>query len=89
MGEVCFTIVTKGEGIDGIIKDGVNGFLVDRNDSSAIARIIETCIVDKGLREYIVQNARTSAGSFSWEKNARRNLDAIGYFLESREKTVL
>ena len=89
LGEGCITIGTKGEGIDGIIQDGVNGFLVDRNDSSAIARIIETCIVDKGLREYIVQNARTSAGSFSWEKNARRNLDAIGYFLESREKTVL
>ena len=77
MGEGCITIGTKGEGIDGIIRDGENGFLVERDDALAIAEIIETCVKDRGLCRRISEKACASAAGFSWEKNAGRNLEVI------------
>lgn len=77
MGEGCITIGTKGEGIDGIIRDGENGFLVERDDPLAIAEIIETCVKDRGLCRRISEKACASAAGFSWEKNAGRNLEVI------------
>ena len=40
MARGCITIGSRGEGIDGVIIDGVNGFLCDAGDSDALGKII-------------------------------------------------
>lgn len=40
MARGCITIASKREGFDGIIEDGVNGFLCEAGDSDELARII-------------------------------------------------
>ena len=47
MASGCITVCTKGDGIDGIIKNGVNGFLVEPNSES----IKETLLNIKKLSE--------------------------------------
>lgn len=40
MAKGCITIATKGQGIDGVIIDGVNGFLCESNNPEALAKVI-------------------------------------------------
>lgn len=40
MAKGCITIATKGQGIDGVIIDGVNGFLCEPNNPEALAKVI-------------------------------------------------
>lgn len=42
MQQGCITIGTKGEGIDGIIKNGKNGFLVEPNSVDDLVKILKT-----------------------------------------------
>lgn len=41
MARGCITIASKGEGFDGVIEDGVNGFLCEAGNSDELAKIIE------------------------------------------------
>ncbi len=41
MGKGCITIGTKGQGIDGVIKHGVNGFLVEASNIDELVNLIE------------------------------------------------
>lgn len=41
MARGCITIASKGEGFDGVIEDGVNGFLCEAGNSDELAEIIE------------------------------------------------
>lgn len=41
MGKGCITIGTKGQGIDGVIKHGINGFLCEACNPHALAQLIE------------------------------------------------
>jgi glycosyltransferase involved in cell wall biosynthesis len=40
MSQGCIVVAAKGQGIDGIIVDGENGFLAPLNDTNALAKII-------------------------------------------------
>lgn len=42
MSQGCITIGTRGEGIDGVIIDGVNGYLVNGNDVDALAELLRS-----------------------------------------------
>lgn len=41
MAKGCITIATKGQGIDGVIIDGVNGFLCESCNPEALAKVID------------------------------------------------
>lgn len=41
MARGCITIASRGEGFDGVIEDGVNGFLCEAGNSDDLAKIIE------------------------------------------------
>lgn len=58
MAQGCITIGSKGEGIDGIIIDKDNGYLVNPNNINEIADCIESVSkMSKGIRCKIINNA--------------------------------
>ena len=69
MASGCITIGTKGEGIDGFIKSGENGFLVSPDSPGEIAEIINTCLCDSALAGRIVENGKSCALKMTWEHN--------------------
>lgn len=73
----CITIGTKGEGIDGFIKNGVNGFLVDI-DYLKIANII--CYILDNPSKYgnLQVKAFLSAKKLTWQNNAKKYIELLG-----------
>ena len=71
-------IGSRGEGIDGIIEDGVNGFLCKPGDADDLSAIIKKI---KGLSEsellQISQNARKTAIAYSDYNVAKKYIDNL------------
>ena len=74
MNNGCITIGTKGEGIDGFIKDKYNGFLVDPNVDE-IVLLIDNIYCKKYEIETIIQNGKKDAYNLTWENNARQYIE--------------
>lgn len=72
MASGCVTIGTKGEGIDGFIRDGENGFLVPLDDVDAIVEMVDRCFQSPALEESIVAAGRRDAKRQTWAHNAER-----------------
>jgi len=77
----CIVIATKGQGIDGIIKDGINGFLVQHDDIEAITNKIR---IAKNLtlkeRKKIMKNAKKTVSKFSDQEVSiayKKNIHAV------------
>ena len=69
-------IGAKGCGIDGYIKDGVEGFLVNHRNIDEIAAAIKKFVRDPALKETMGKNARTLSADFSWERIIKK-IDAV------------
>ena len=69
MSRGCLTIATKNEGIDGIIINKKNGYLVEPNSVESIKKTLKN-IIDSSEKtlETISKNALTTAKEFSEEK---------------------
>ena len=65
----CITIGTKNEGIDGFIKNGENGFLVNI-DSIEIANVILEIFSNIEKYDKLRYNGYMSARKMSWDNNA-------------------
>lgn len=72
----CITIGTKNEGIDGFIKNGVNGFLVNPNVDE-IAKLIDEIYNDKYNLDTIRSNAFNDVAALTWENNAKKYIEII------------
>lgn len=72
----CITIATKGEGIDGFIKNGENGFLIEPN-SDDIVKIIKNILEEKYDIEKIRAKGEEQAKKLTWEKNALEYMKLI------------
>lgn len=72
MASGCVTIGTKGEGIDGFIRDGENGFLVPPDDVDAIVQTIDRCFQSPALEESISAAGRRDAKRQTWAHNAEQ-----------------
>ena len=64
----CAVVSTDCGGPSDIIKDGVNGFLVDVGNSGAMAHKIERLYKDDKLRKQMCANAMKTVQSCSWPK---------------------
>ena len=60
-------VATRNRGHDTIIQDGVNGFLVDRNDTNSFINAVKTLIHDDGVRRRIVEEGLESSKQYSSE----------------------
>lgn len=74
----CIPIASKGEGFDGIIKDGVNGFLCKAGDSEELARIIERIrTMDTKERRQIAYNAIETANNMTDSAVAKNYINGV------------
>lgn len=65
------------EAMDEIIKDGINGILVEKEDSTVLANEIDKLIDNKKLQNIIARNAYNVRNSLSFEKIAIEYLNYI------------
>lgn len=78
MARGCITIASRGEGFDGIIVDGENGFLCEAGNADELAAIIvriNDLTPEERLR--ISENARRTAAGLTDKKAAKLYLDAV------------
>ena len=75
MASGCVAIGTQGEGIDGVIVSGENGFLVPRDDVASIVEIVDQCFQDESLMRRVADAGKATAMELTWENNAKRYLE--------------
>lgn len=69
-------IGVSGEGIEDVIVDGENGFLVKPHDADEIAEKIHRLLSDEGLAESMGEKARKDViENFTWQKNAENTIE--------------
>lgn len=76
MANGCVTVASRGEGFDGIIESGKNGFLENPASVEDAARVLTAVhgLSDEGRREVILNGYRLAA-SMTEDQTARRFLD--------------
>ena len=67
----CITIGTVGEGVDGFIKNGENGFLVNIN-AEEITKVISDIYEGKYNLNQIRENAYNDSKKLTWENNVQK-----------------
>lgn len=78
MSKGCLTIGSRNEGIDGIIKDGENGFLCNAGDSEELYKIIEKIInMNNEERNIILNKSISTIKYFTEEDMSKEYLDYI------------
>ena len=83
MARGCIVVASRGEGMDGIIKDGVNGFFCEAGDSKELSDVIKRIQrMTNGQRAIVSKNAQETARKFTDKKVAK---DYIEKVLELKE----
>ena len=72
----CITIGTKGEGIDGFIRNSQNGFLL-RPDVDEVVKLIDDIYNNKYDLDTIRKNAYNDVCELTWENNAKKYIEII------------
>lgn len=65
-------VTTRVCGIQDIMTDGVNGFLVPPRDTATLIQKISLCLDDPSLRERLGRGARTTAWTMTWDHIAKQ-----------------
>jgi len=84
----CMVIASYGGGMDGIIKDGENGFLCEQGNEEKLGEILKNIILLNEKEKYrISKNAIETAREYTNSKAARRYLENItgGYGSDEME----
>ncbi|MGC8937133.1 MAG: glycosyltransferase family 4 protein [Candidatus Methanomethylicaceae archaeon] len=74
MGAGVPVIVSATGGLDEIVQHGYNGLKFQTGSPEALAEAINMLIDDSGLRQRLVENARKSLGTFTWESAAKETI---------------
>lgn len=78
MARGCICVGTKGQGIDGVIVDGVNGFLCKGGDSDELTSIIKkTNALTAEQKRMLSENARRTAEELSDFNVAKKYIEAV------------
>lgn len=78
MAKGCIVIGTKGQGIDGIVKQGENGFLCNARDVDELAELIKHIVnLSQSELQHISSAAVATAANLTDRKVAEYYLDAI------------
>ncbi|MBH1942057.1 glycosyltransferase [Mobilitalea sibirica] len=72
MASGCLTIGTRGEGIEDIIKNKVNGFLIEADNIEMIITYVRSCFENTEYNKLITQNGKESVKVLTWETNAKK-----------------
>ncbi|MEM4202796.1 MAG: glycosyltransferase [Candidatus Methanomethylicaceae archaeon] len=66
---------------DGLVQDGVNGFVVPERDSTALAQALQRILDDADLREHLSRNARQIIADWDNERMVLGFRQAIEYVI--------
>lgn len=77
MSQGCITIGTKNEGIDGIIIDGNNGFLINPTQDDLVLMIKKIIKLTSEEKQKIVNNAIETAEEYEEEKMSKKYYNII------------
>lgn len=66
-------ICTTNSGLDDVVKENVNGFIIPTSDEYALKEKIDYCLNNRDILQKMSNNARTSVYMYSWD-NYRNNL---------------
>lgn len=78
MARGCITIASRREGFDGIIRDGINGFLCEAGNTEELAQILSNVnSMSRDQLQKISNAAMTTARELTDENAARKYLSAI------------
>lgn len=74
----CIVIASRGGGIDGVVVDGVNGFLCEEGNAEELAQVIEKIrALSPEEKRKIASNAIETAKNFSEAKMSKQYLENI------------
>lgn len=88
MASGCVTVGTKGEGIDGFIISGQNGFLVSPDSVDDIVRVLEHCLQNPAEASAIAERGRQDAMKQTWEQNAVQYIKLFQSLKDRGEHTL-
>ncbi|QCH28055.1 glycosyltransferase [Clostridium tyrobutyricum] len=75
-------IGVKGEGIEDVIENGYNGFLVNRKDIDSLVNTLDILIKDDRKRNEVGINGKnTVINNFTWDDNAKKVIKLYKEFL--------
>lgn len=78
MAHGCLTIASRNEGFDGIIKDGINGFLCNAGDCMELSNLLHKIIsMPNSKKEKIRMNAISTAKKMTERKMAEKYLSDV------------
>lgn len=77
MASGCITVCTKGDGIDGIIKNGENGFLVEPNSESVKATLLNIKKLSQNELNTLYNNSFSTIQTYTSTICAKRYLQQI------------
>ena len=82
----CPSVVTDavGAGVGGLVKDGINGFVVPEKNTNALADAISKVLYNDMIRQNLSINALEEIKKWIYERQANGFLDAIKY-VQKRE----
>lgn len=86
MASGCLTIGTKGEGVEDIIENGRNGYLIPAGDYDSIAEIVLNCVNNPENMGKITTAGINSALKYTWNANAMEYTKLFCELLEMKEQ---
>ncbi|MGC9000840.1 glycosyltransferase family 4 protein [Caldisericum sp.] len=80
----CPVVVTDavGAGVGGLVKDGVNGFVVPEKNADALADAIGEILENEVIYNKLSMNAKEEIKKWTYERQAKGFLDAVNYALK-------
>ena len=61
-----------GQGVDGIIKHGVSGYLVQPNDVDSLAEVIRYLLEHEKVAEKVGEEGKSVANEYTWDAHVRK-----------------
>lgn len=85
MSKGCLVIGSRGQGIDGVIRHGENGFLCEVDNVEELSGIIEHCInlSENEKRNILIESYKT-VSNLTLEKSAEEYLNAIKKYIDNQ-----
>jgi glycosyltransferase involved in cell wall biosynthesis len=71
-----------------VVRDGIDGFIVEERNAEALAAAIEVLVENRELRSSMSASAKRRVKQFSWEAYGERFLQALRSFEAKRETTA-
>jgi len=71
-------VATRVPGSEELVRDGENGFLVDKDDLKGLAQALEKLVSQPGVRRQMGMEGRKIAREYSWERIAGQFVEYLG-----------